>query len=327
MRKGCSSLWAALVVFNGLAAFGAVSGPVDLLPVIADEMEKYLDKIRTWKGSAEHQYYTLVEFEGITFEEDNIDQILFLVDRQNNYARSSLDRVSANSGEKSPFPLRVEAVSINQTVFWMLPFQIQQEAPVRTLVIEAEEEQKAREIGNILFNPYQILQRLASELQKLSLFRYEQLIKTGDLSGQFKISCEKNLITIYRSLESSLKYRGLEFGLSEEKWILDQSKGYGIVELQQTNSLQKEIWHITYEMFQDIPLPSEITYSYESSIPTKRVKRSQVKIKTEMLNESVPENERELLFAKMGLRKGDFIVDQTKGSVRYQWDPNSVESK
>lgn len=322
MKQNIYYLGAVLVILHSITAFGTVSGPTELLPVIADSMDHYLNRINTWKGTAEHQHYTFAEIKGTPYEDEGTHQISFLVDQDHNYAWSSFLSFSAEKEEKS-LPFYSEGVSLKEKVYYMLPYKTHQEASPRVLLIllQQEEEKFSPGIGNSFYNPHRILQKMIDYLPEMYRMKYQH-IKTNSVTGCLRVSQEQGLITIYTSLDTQSN-----FGLAEIRCVLDPSKGYVIVERQDTNSLQKEIWRVIYKPFRDMFLPSEITYFYESSVPEKRLYRSNLKIKTEMLNEPVSESERVFSFEKMGLRKGDWIVDDTMGGLRYQWDPNTAESK
>ncbi len=89
--------------------------------------------------------------------------------------------------------------------------------------------------------------------------------------------------------------------------------------------MQKETWQVSYKPVKDVFLPTAITYFSEDQINQEKMSKSSITIKTEILNEPLEESELSVSLSQMGMRKGDYIVDHTKGGIVYAWDPDKPD--
>jgi|GEM_PF-1687645 hypothetical protein len=317
--------------------YGTVSGPVELLPVIADALENNLEKIRTWRGSAEYESYHFVDlgkdnYSNIVIDYEESSKITFYVNQDKNFIRNSSVTVltaKQHNLESLSFVSRAESVLDKDKIYLVFfPFQEDPNTsePRRLMIMNHEEDAIVKQwMGSLVFNPRGILQQMISVLPQRFRSTYRS-ISEGTYQpsfGEVAVSREGDLITVYLALKD---VNGT-FGLIEEWYVFDTSIGFNMVSCKMTNALQKETWQVSYELFKDVYLPTAITYFREDHANGKKIFKSNITIKTEMLNEPAEESELIISPGKMGLRKGDYIVDHTKGGLRYPWDPDTSDLK
>lgn len=328
-------LWGSFNFVCLVPVLGSVSGPVELLPVIADALENNLEKIRTWRGSAEYESYHFVDlgkdnYLNMAIDYEESSKITFYVDQDKNFIRNSSVTVRT---EKQHNPESLSSVSRTESVLdkdkiYLVFFPFQEDPntsePRRLMIMNHEEGAIVQVwIGSVVFNPRGILQEMISVLPQRFRSIY-QSISEGTYQpsfGEVAVSREGDLITVYLALKD---VNGT-FGLIEEWYVFDTSIGFNMVSCKMTNALQKETWQVSYELFKDVYLPTAITYFREDHVNGKKIFKSNITIKTETLNEPAEESELVISPGKMGLRKGDYIVDYTKGGLHYPWDPDTSD--
>jgi len=313
--------------------YGTVSGPVELLPVIADALENNLEKIRTWRGSAEYTYSIEINMEDDQLlHEKGKESIDFLLDLEHEYYKNA-GVFTAHEQWINELPKvkraswREEAVVVGKTLYWLLPFSEDPNAAQapRTLLIKRHES-NYRGVKGEFFNPHAVIKGMVDDLPSQFRGRYERFSKNlaDPLLREIHVSRENDRITVYLAWADTNE--GI-FGLTEETHIFDASKAFALIESRMKNALQEEIWQVSYTVFKGISLPIKISYYSEDRATGYSKTESEVTIRTEMLNEVLEENERSITLCKMGLRKGDYIVDHTKGGLRYPWDPDTSDLK
>lgn len=328
-------LWGSINVLYMTFCFGSVSGPVDLLPVIADGLETNLEKIRTWKGSAEWNYYILAELDdcilaelddGRVIQNEETSKRTFWIDQNQMIFRNSskIIRTNENQPETAPSVYRLEsAMEKDKTYFTLFQEDPNDISPRRLMIMKNEGVENIRRwTGGFVLNPRGILQQMIFNLPRRFREKY-RLISEGTYKpsyGEVSVSREGDLITVYLSLAADDT-----FGLLENHCVFDASIGFNMVSYKRTNALQKETWQVSYMPVKDVFLPTAITYFSEDQINQEKMSKSSITIKTEILNEPLEESELSVSLSQMGMRKGDYIVDHTKGGIVYAWDPDKPD--
>lgn len=298
----------------------------ELLRFIADGYEANLERLRTWKGTAIRREGTspAQPLDGkmpLNFKEETVEQLRFVADRDKDAALwyGYLAGQKNRNSEGKPLSSRINSGMNKGEYHCRMDTMEEPELnprQKRKLLIYSKDA-VSHGFQNVEFDPVWVLiedlgghgtigQALRTCAQDI-----EKKIAFPEGHG-YKIERKGDVVTfkIYgRDDESE------EGGISSSTYAFDISKGCSVVGQHHVSSRSETHWKLDYEEHNGVFVPKEIT----------RVNRDKsmgihhhIVFTTKMVNEHVSESE--FSYVALGLRPGDYIIDNVKGGLRYQWN-------
>jgi hypothetical protein len=325
-------LLAALMLVLGLLGgqkcygLGTQEEEIELLRFMADGYEANLDRLRSWKGTAimRKGIPPVQPLDGrmpLSFKEDTVEQLKFVADRDKDAglwygtlagkkdvgSEGKLRSLPVNSGmNKGEYHYRMNAISEPQL----------NPRSKRRLLIYSKDA-VAHGFENLEFDPLWMLiedigaHRTMGDALRMWAETIEKKMPPPE-GGGYNIERKGDVVTIKTWQPDNEVGGGATFSSS---YVFDISKGCSAVGQHHVSSRSETHWKLDYVEHNGVFVPKEVTYVRRRS-PSKGL-HHQIVFTTEMVNEPVSESE--FSYEALGLRPGDYIVDHTKGGLRYRW--------
>jgi len=293
-----------------------------LLRFIAEGYEANLGRLRTWRGTA-------IRREGrspaqpldgkmpLSFKAKTVEQVQFVADRDKDAALwyGSLAGQKNRNSEGKPLSSRINSGMNRGGYHYRMDIMKEPELERRLLVYSKAS--VSHGFQNVEFDPlWMLIEDLGAHGTMGDALRNcaQDIEKETPLpeGHGYKIERKGDVVTF--KIYGRVPDREGGFISSRSSYVFDISKGCSMVGQHHVSSRSETHWKLDYEEHNGVFVPKEIT----------RVKRDksmglhhQIVFTTEMVNEPVSESE--FSYEALGLRPGDYIVDHTKGGLRYRW--------
>lgn len=306
-------------------ALGEDVGQVEMLRLIADGMESNIERIQTWKGSAECHFFsdTKTATEASIYDANELihfvlDQNLNSIRCQRNIIKGMQERGSAIRTVDGDCGMFIVKDKIGYSMSEYMD-GAKYAAEPRFMFIRPHKDIPQTLCGWAAFNPRVIIVEELWEKGRLPK-RLSYLYSNPSARSSCNIAINRDGEKVFIGMSTQDTYMG-KFGNITDSYVFDMAKSCNIIEYKHVDAIMKKNWRVDYAKFKDIFVPISIEYSYEytSADPggVKLIEKAQVALKTEMLNEPVDAGE--FAIEKMPIRAGDQVIDHMQGGIQYEW--------